>query len=242
VVLYTICSRGAPTAGGEATFEALRKLAGEKPLVAEVRSLAASAGYMVATASDHIVARQSSIVGSIGVLVQFPDVTGLMENIGVRLESVKSTPLKSEPNPFTPTTEEEREMLRALVLDSYEWFVELVMERRQFTRAQALSLADGSIFTGRQALERGLIDALGGEEEAKAWLGEQGVDTELEVVEWMERSTRGGLFGLPGLGTIAARLLGLPDQDELLARIGADRIFLDGLLSVWQPDPSLLRD
>ncbi|MGY6707530.1 MAG: signal peptide peptidase SppA [Rhizobiaceae bacterium] len=235
-VIVAISSPGGTTTGGEAIFEALRDLSEKKPLVAEVGTLAASAGYMIATASDHIVARQSSIVGSIGVLVQFPDVTGLMENIGVRYEAVKSSPLKAEPSPFTPTTEEEREMLRALVMDSYDWFVDLVTERRDLTREQVLQIADGSIFTGRQALERGLIDALGGEDVAKAWLVEQGLDADLEVVEWRERSSRGGLFGIPGIGTLAARALGFTDVDHMMARFGADRIFLDGLVSVWQPD------
>jgi protease IV len=173
-VIVAISSPGGTTTGGEAIFEALRKLSEQKPMVTEVGTLAASAGYMIATASDHIVARQSSIVGSIGVLVQFPDVTGLMENIGVRYEAVKSSPLKAEPSPFTPTTDEEREMLRSLVLDSYDWFVDLVTDRRDLSRQQVLQLADGSIFTGRQALENGLVDALGGEDVAKAWLVEQG--------------------------------------------------------------------
>ena len=191
---------------------------------------------MIATASDHIVARQSSIVGSIGVLVQFPDVTGLMENIGVRYEAVKSSPLKAEPSPFTPTTDEEREMLRALVMDSYDWFVDLVTDRRALTRQQVLQLADGSIFTGRQALERGLIDALGGEDVAKAWLVEQGLSADLDVVEWRERSSGDGFFRIPGIGTLAAWIMGFDGIDHMLARVGADRIFLDGLVSVWQPD------
>ncbi|MGY6707339.1 MAG: signal peptide peptidase SppA [Rhizobiaceae bacterium] len=235
-VIVAISSPGGTTTGGEAIFEALRNLAEKKPMVAEVGTLAASAGYMVATASDHIVARQSSIVGSIGVLVQFPDITGLMENLGVRYEAVKSSPLKAEPSPFTPTTDEEREMLRALVLDSYDWFVDLVTDRRDLTRAQVLQVADGSIYTGRQALERGLVDALGGEEVAKAWLVEQGVDADLEVIEWRERSTNSGLLGIPGLSAMAAWMLGLPDEHRLLARLGADSIFLDGLVSVWQPE------
>src|SRR5690606_8096945 len=130
---------------------------------------------MIASATDHIVARQSSIVGSIGVLVQYPDVTGLMENIGVKVDGVKSSPLKAEPSPFTPTTEEERAMIRALVMDSYDWFVGLVEDRRPLSRAEVLAVADGSIFTGRQALERKLIDALGGEEQAVAWLATKGV-------------------------------------------------------------------
>lgn len=235
-VIVAISSPGGTTTGGEAIFEALRKLSEQKPMVAEVGTLAASAGYMIATASDHIVARQSSIVGSIGVLVQFPDVTQLMENIGVRYEAVKSSPLKAEPSPFTPTTDEEREMLRALVLDSYDWFVDLVTDRRDLSRQQVLQLADGSIFTGRQALENGLVDALGGEDVAKAWLVEQGLSADLEVVEWRERSSERGFFPIPGIGTLAAWALGFDDMDQMMARLGADRIFLDGLVSVWQPD------
>lgn len=235
-VIVWINSPGGTTAGGEAIFEALRKVAAEKPVVSQVGTLAASAGYMIASASDHIVARQSSIVGSIGVLVQFPDVTGLMETIGVKVEGVKSSPLKAEPSPFTPTTEEERAMLRALVMDSYDWFVGIVEDRRSLTRAQTLALADGSIFTGRQALERKLVDALGGEAEAKAWLATRGVDAGLDVVEW-KRADRGGVFStLTGADSVA-RLLGFDQMPAAWARrLGADRLFLDGLLSLWQPD------
>jgi protease IV len=239
-VIVWINSPGGTTAGGEAIFEAVRELAAEKPVVAQVGTLAASAGYMIASASDHIVARQSSIVGSIGVLVQYPDVTGLMDNLGVKLEGVKSSPLKAEPSPFSPTTEEERAMLRALVMDSYDWFVDLVDDRRPMSRAEVLAVADGSIFTGRQALERKLVDTLGGEAEAVAWLEGQGVDEDLEVIEW-KSTDRGGLLGslTAGLGgaSLAERL-----TTEALRALGADRIFLDGLLSVWQPDPGSLLD
>src|SRR5690606_39240134 len=101
---------GGTTAGGEMIYEEIRKLAADKPVTAQVGTLAASAGYMIASATDHIVARQSSIVGSIGVLIQFPDVTGLMDKLGIKLEEVKSSPLKAEPSPFHPTTQEERAM------------------------------------------------------------------------------------------------------------------------------------
>jgi protease-4 len=235
-VILSIDSPGGTTAGGEAIFEAVRKIAAEKPVVAQVGTLAASAGYMIASASDHIVARQSSIVGSIGVLIQFPDVTGLMETVGVKVEGVKSSPLKAEPSPFTPTTEEERAMLRALVMDSYDWFVDLVEERRPLNRTQVLALADGSIFTGRQALERKLVDSLGGEDEAIAWLATQGVDGDLSVIEWKSTES-GGLFSPLGIAHAAGALLGLDVAGpELARRIGADRLFLDGLLSLWQPD------
>jgi len=133
-------------------------------------------------------------------------------------------------------------MLRALVMDSYDWFVDLVTDRRNLPRQQVLALADGSIFTGRQALERGLIDALGGEEVAKAWLVEQGLDPDLDVVEWRDRSTSDGLFGIPGIGTLAAWALGFADAEHMMARFGIDRIFLDGLVSVWQPDLGRMAD
>jgi len=240
-VILHVNSPGGTTAGGEAVFEAVRRLAAEKPVVAQVGTLAASAGYMIASAADHIVARQSSIVGSIGVLFQYPDVTGLMENIGVKVDGVKSSPLKAEPSPFTPTTEEERAMIRALVMDSYEWFVGLVEDRRPLERAEVLALADGSIFTGRQALKSRLVDSLGGEEEAVRWLGTRGVDGGLEVVEWKPRN-EGGWWGIGSQATLAS-LLGLDRlADRLLARAGLEPLFLDGLVSVWQPRASSTAD
>lgn len=235
-VILSIDSPGGTTAGGEAIYEEIRRLAAAKPTVAQVGTLAASAGYMIATASDHIVARQSSIVGSIGVLVQFPNVSGLMDKLGVTWDEIKSSPLKAEPSPFNPTTEPERAMMRSMIMDSYEWFVGLVDERRPLTRPEVLALADGSVFTGRQALQRKLVDELGGEREAIAWLNGKGVADNLKVVEWKPVNRSGGWFGLGSDSRIAA-LLGLGDGGAgLLAELGADRMFLDGLVSVWQPD------
>ena len=241
-VILSIDSPGGTTAGGEAIFDAVRELAAAKPVVAQVGTLAASAGYMIASASDHIVARKSSIVGSIGVLVQFPDITGLMDKIGVKLEEVKSSPLKAEPSPFNPTTDEERAMVRSMILDSYDWFVGLVAERRPLTRSEVAALADGSIFTGRQALQKKLVDELGGESEAIGWLSTKGVDGDLEVVEWKARN--GGWFlSSEALAGAVARLVGLPDHGAALFRqFGGERLFLDGLLSVWQPEKSVWDD
>ena len=236
-VIVTIDSPGGTTAGGEAIYEELRKLADEKPVVAQVGTLAASAGYMIAIATDHIVARQSSIVGSIGVLVQFPNFTGLMEKIGITLDEVKSSPLKAEPSPFNPTTEEERAMLRSLIMDSYDWFVGLVAERRTMSRAEVLALADGSIFTGRQALQKKLIDAVGGEQKAIDWLGTKGVDTKLTIIEWKPKSdSTSFLFAQAGLDRLAIALGYPAGAGEIIRELGAERLFLDGLLSVWQPE------
>ncbi len=236
-VILVIDSPGGTTAGGEQIFEEVRLLAADKPVVAQVGTLAASAGYMIASASDHIVARKTSIVGSIGVLVQFPDVTGLMDKLGIKLEEVKSSPLKAEPSPFNPTTEEERAMMRAMILDSYDWFIGIVDDRRPLSRAEATALADGSVYTGRQALTKKLIDALGGEREAIDWLASKGVDRDLKVIEWKSDDEEGGWLLSNALARAAARWLGAPSYDaDLIKELGGDRIFLDGLLSLWQPD------
>jgi protease-4 len=235
-VILSIDSPGGTTVGGESTFEAVRKLAGDKPVAAEVGTLAASAGYMIASAADHIVARKTSIVGSIGVLIQYPDVSGLMDKLGIKLEEVKSSPLKASPSPFKPTNEDERAMVRKLILDSYDWFVGIVADRRKMTHDQALALADGSIFTGRQALANHLIDAVGGEQEAIDWLATKGVDAKLKVVEWKEKDRPGGFLFSQSMAKLAAKALGLPDAGgDVIHELGADRLFLDGLVSVWHP-------
>ncbi|MBZ9868186.1 signal peptide peptidase SppA [Mesorhizobium sp. CA15] len=235
-VILSIDSPGGTTVGGESTFDAVRKLAGDKPVVAEVGTLAASAGYMIASAADHIVARKTSIVGSIGVLIQYPDVSGLMDKLGIKLEEVKSSPLKASPSPFKPTNDDERAMVRKLILDSYDWFVGIVADRRKMTHEQALALADGSIFTGRQALANHLVDAVGGEQEAIDWLATKGVDSKLKVVEWKDKDRHGGFLFSQSMAKVAAKALGLPDAGgDIIHELGADRLFLDGLVSVWHP-------
>jgi protease-4 len=234
-VILSIDSPGGTTVGGESIYEEVRKLAADKPVVAEVGTLAASAGYMIATAADHIVARKSSIVGSIGVLIQYPDVSGLMDKLGIKLEEVKSSPLKASPSPFKPTNDDERAMVRKLILDSYDWFVGIVAERRNMTKPEALALADGSIFTGRQAVANKLIDAVGGETEAIDWLATKGVDAKLKVVEWKDTDSSSFLFSKAMARTIAGAL-GLPDYGgDVIHELGAERLFLDGLVSVWHP-------
>ena len=129
-------------------------------------------------------------------------------------------------------------MMRAMILDSYDWFVGLVDERRPLSRAEVVALADGSVFTGRQALQRKLVDSLGGELEAVKWLESKGVAPKLEVVEW-EPERRGSSFLFGKAMARLGSLFGIGASDgNILSEIGADRIFLDGLVSVWQPDTS----
>ncbi|WP_407070307.1 signal peptide peptidase SppA [Phyllobacterium endophyticum] len=237
-VILSVDSPGGTTAGGEAIYEAVRKLAMKKPVVSQVGTLAASAGYMIASASDHIVARQSSIIGSIGVLFQYPDISQLLGKLGVKVETIKSSPLKAEPNFFNPASEEAKAMIHRMIIDSYDWFVGLVQERRKFTHEQALALADGSVFTGRQAVANKLIDELGGEEKALGWLKTKGVDDKLPVLEWkpVEKSSLGMFFSHSAVKMLA-KYLGIPEESAgILRELTGDRMFLDGLVSVWHVD------
>ena len=161
------------------------RLKAKKPLVVVVEGLAASGGYITAIAADHIVARQSSLVGSIGVLFQFPNFTELLKTVGVKVEEVKSSPLKAAPNGFEPTSPEARAALDALVKDSYAWFRGLVKERRGMDDALLEKVADGRVFTGRQAVELKLVDQLGDEKAAVAWLvAEKKVKSDLPVRDY----------------------------------------------------------
>jgi protease IV len=235
-VLLDISSPGGTTVGGEAVFNAVRELAEKKPVVSSVGTLAASAGYMVACASDHIVAHRSSLLGSIGVLVQYGDAAELLDKIGVHIDAVKSSPLKAEPSPFEPASEEAKQMLARVVDDSYEWFVTLVAERRSMDRSKALRLADGSIYTGAQSLENGLIDEIGDEETARKWLvSNRKLDDGLKIIEWKPKQND-GLVSNPAAASRLVQLLGFGfDRNELrilLQEILPKRLFLDGLISL----------
>jgi protease-4 len=128
-------------------------------------------------------------------------------------------------------------MIRNMIMDSYAWFVDIVEKRRSFTHEQALALANGAVFTGRQALEKKLIDGLGGEDEAVAWLGTKGVSTKLPRLEWKPVNSETGFSLRDLLIHAGARLIGVPQEaDSMLKEIAKDRIFLDGLLSVWHVD------
>ena len=236
-VVLNISSPGGTTVGGEAIFEAVRAISDKKPVVTSVGTLAASAGYMIASASDHIVARRSSIVGSIGVLFQFPNFTGLMDKVGIKYETIKSSPLKAEPSPFNETTPEERAAIDRVVKDSYQWFVDLVAERRNMTKPEALKLADGTIYSGGQSLENGLIDAIGGEDKAIEWLvAEKNIDEALEIIEWKPVRPTDTIFSNPAAFVWLATKFGIKLDNGDAARWQkyiSRRLFLDGLQSVW---------
>lgn len=239
-VILNISSPGGSTVGGESMYEAIRDLAAEKPVASNVGTLAASAGYMVASGSDHIVAWRTSIVGSIGVLFQYADASELLDKIGVKVDAIKSSPLKAEPNPFNPASEEAKAMIDRVVKDTYFWFVDIVTDRRPLNRTQVLALADGSVFSGQQALENGLIDAVGGEEKALEWLQEEReINSDLEVVLYKPKRPEDGLFGNPAAIVHIAKIFGIELQDnsaEKLEEIIRTRVLPQGLVSIWQAE------
>ena len=236
-VVLSVNSPGGSTTGGEALYEALRELSEKKPVVAEIRTIGTSAAYMISLSSDHIVARYNSITGSIGVLFQFGNAEKLLETIGIEMDAVKSADLKAEPDFYSTATPEARAMLNTLVTDSYDWFVDLVAERRGLDAATARELADGRILSGHRALEEKLVDAIGGEAAAISWLSEEKqVAEDLPVVTWRTDSQ---IDDLP-FGAGLARAFGLGLGNGLLEPLSEAKglihrgIVLDGLVSVWQ--------
>lgn len=222
-VIVRIDSPGGTVVGGETFYRSLRDLGESKPVAVVMGELATSAGYMAALGADRIFAREGSLTGSIGVIFQTTDVTEMLANLGIKTEALKSGPLKAVPSPLEPLTPEAREATMGVIDDIYEMFLGMVVERRHLQPDKARALADGRVFTGGQALEAGLIDEIGDEDEAVNWMAATfGIDAELPIED----------VGEPEAPSI---------WRELLARITGktvipERLTLDGLVSLWHPE------
>ncbi len=166
-VVVRINSPGGVVAPTQEIYDALGRLRDEgKPVVASLGSVAASGGYYIASAADQIVANPGTLTGSIGVIMQLTNLEGLLKKVGLRYEIVKSGKYKDIGSFSRPMTNEERAILQSLMDDVHDQFVEAVANGRGLDRTVVLSLADGRIFSGRQAKELNLVDELGGREEA----------------------------------------------------------------------------
>ena len=221
-VLVAIDSPGGTVVGGEAIYRSLRAVAGKKPVVAAMGDTAASGGYMVALGAYRIYAHEATITGSIGVILQAAEITELLNKIGVTPVEIKSGPLKAQPSPFEKLTPEARRVNQDVVNDIYDMFVRMTAERRGLAPERARQLADGRIYTGRQAVANGLVDKIGDEADAVDWLvKEKGLPKGLPVrdVKWDR-----------GLSSWADRL-------DSLARktVFSERLTLDGLVALWHP-------
>jgi protease IV len=235
-VILFVNSPGGTTVGGEALFEALRELAKSKPLVAEFGTVATSAAYIAGLATDQIVARGNTITGSVGVIFQWPEFSGLLEKLGIKVNEIKSGPLKANPSPFQPLDEPGKAAAEQMVAESQRWFVNLVRTRRGIDTSKVPGLEEGRIFSGRDALGHKLIDQIGGEAEVVKYLEDQrGVPKGLKIVDWkVSRDSDWGLLRVAA--HTLARAVGIGAIDDLARALSDDRLAslrLDGLVSVW---------
>ncbi len=239
-VIVHINSPGGTTAGSEQLHDSLLRLKEKKPVVVVVEGLCASGGYIAAIAADHIIAQSTSLVGSIGVLVQYPNFAELMKTVGVKVEEVKSSPLKAAPNGFEPTSEAARAALGDLVKDSYAWFRGLVKDRRNMDDATLDKVADGRVFTGRQAIALKLIDQLGDEKAAIAWLAsEKKVSDKLPVRDYKLDQRLGDLSFLKLAASAALDAIGLAPLARMIVdpamTAAASHLAPEGVLALWRP-------
>jgi protease IV len=236
-LVLRINSGGGTTSGSEALYNEVRRISAKKPVIAVIDGVGASGAYMTALGAERIVANGSAIIGSIGVIAQYPNLVKLLDTLGVKVESVRSSPLKAQPSGVEPTPPEARAALEASVGESYAWFRGLVGERRKLEGEALGKVADGRVFTGRQAIGLKLIDQIGDERDAITWLeAEKGLEKGLAVREYKPKSQQRGLPSLTALAALA-RMFGievspnLSDAPERLMGMSG----LDGLVSVWHP-------
>lgn len=224
-LIVEIDSPGGSVAGGESLHDAIAQVAAKKPVVVVMDGIAASAGYMIAVPAARIFAQSGTLTGSIGVLLPTGEVSGLLKTLGVSVDDITSGPLKDQPSFTKPMTPEGRAVLQGLVMDMYDQFVEMVATGRHMDPDKVRQLGDGRAYTGRQALKLGLVDAIGGEHAARAWLAtDRDVPTTLPVDE----VTTDGLAARMFAGSLS----------ELLATawksVFSQGVMLDGAWAVWQ--------
>ena len=223
-VIVHIDSPGGSVVGGEDLYNGLRDIADKKPVTAVMGTVATSAAYMAGIAADRVWAREGSVTGSIGVILQSANITGLLDRIGVEPVTIKSSELKGTPSPLEPLTKAARAASQEVVLDLYEFFVGIVIERRPLDAATVRVLADGRVYSGRQAVANGLIDAIGGEDDAVSWMvTAQNVPGGLPVVTVKDRGDA---------ESVLERIVGLSGKS-----LFSNALTLDGLVSLWQPAP-----
>lgn len=228
-VIVAVDSPGGSVAGGESLHAAISKVAAKKPVVTVMGGTAASAGYMISVPAARIFARESTLTGSIGVLLETGEVSGLLNHLGISTEAIVSGPLKDQPSFTKPISVQGHEVLQALVMDMYDQFVQIVATGRHMDPAKVRELADGRPYTGRQALKLGLVDAIGGEDEARQWLAsEKHVAAGLPV-----RDVKIGSFTERALGESLSGVAG-----DFMKSLLTQGLTLDGAWAVWQPSRS----
>ncbi len=230
-LLVVIDSPGGTVSGGESLHHAIARVGREMPVVAVMGATAASAGYMVALPAERIFAREATLTGSIGVKLMLPEFSGLLEKLGVGDNSLASGPLKDEPSLTRPMSPAGRAAMQAIIDDMHAQFTAMVAAGRKMEPARVAELADGRAYTGRQALKLGLIDAIGGEREAREWLAEtKNVPTTLPARDVGKRGWAERALGDDRAEGLLPALFGALMKSLLSQR-------LDGGWAIWQPEP-----
>ena len=190
-VIVKINSPGGSVVGAEALYESLTSISKKKPVVVSIGEIGASAAYLVALAGDKIFARGNSLVGSVGVIVQYPDLSKLAEFLGVSMQVIKSGEVKGGVNIIGPSNARAIKNQESLVNDSFVWFKNLVSERRKLSGIDLEKISDGQLFTGRMALDLGLIDAIGSTEQAIKYFQTRGKKFQgISVRDWSEEQSQ----------------------------------------------------
>jgi protease IV len=224
-LLVLVDSPGGSVGGGQALHNAIARVAAKKPVVVVMGGTAASAGYMIAVPATRIFAQESTLTGSIGVLLETGDISGLLKSIGVSADPIVSGPLKDQPSFVKPLSSEGRQMLQGLVMDMYDQFVDMVAQGRHMDTGRVRELADGRPYTGRQAMKLGLVDAIGGEQDARQWLAQaKGISADLPVEDVSSGSYASRALS-SSLGWIVT---------ELWKSVLSQGVILDGAQVVWQ--------
>ena len=183
-LIVNINSPGGSVVGSEMLYKSLRKMSRSKPVVVVMGSVAASGGYLAALGGDYIIAHNGTITGSIGVIMQSAEMTELAEKLGVKFHNFKSNALKAAPNPMEKLTPEVKEATMESVYEVYDFFVEMVAERRNLDLEYVKKIADGRVYSGRKAYKLKLIDEVGDEDSALKWLHEKReISKDLKVVD-----------------------------------------------------------
>ncbi len=187
-IVLRVDSPGGAVAPSQEIYEEILRIKKNKKVVVSMGSVAASGGYYISAPADRIVANSGTLTGSIGVIMEIPNVRGLMEKVGIKTEVVKSGKHKDMASVFKSMTPEERKILQAVLDDVHEQFIRAVSEARGMKFEDVKKLADGRVFTGRRAKELGLVDELGNLHDAVMLAGTlSGISGEPAVVEKKEK-------------------------------------------------------
>ena len=182
--------------GAESTFVALSQLSEEKPSAAVLGETATSGGYLIAMATDQIISRSNTLTGSIGVVLQYPDLSKLLKNIGIDIKTLRSSDLKASINYFEKPTTKAIEEHEQVIDETFLWFKELVAQKRKLTDINLEKVSQGGIFTGRKAKELGLVDLIGGEREAVKYLEEKINIKAIPLVDYVSNKESSSFFDL----------------------------------------------